>query len=215
MLDFRKEDVIIQPKVHKFTIIFLPGWSRSAETDWNVFKSVPILKNSRIRIIQSPHRASFENSKVQLPSWYIHDLRMTYSFLPGLQEISKMIEEIMQEEYELCQQMFLGGFSQGGFSAFYTAFAISKIPFLGVFCLSSYIAVIGLKKDRTDIPVFVYHGGKDEILSSQICEVTLEMAKKRLSVTDYLEPGLGHTYTWKEFVKLKKWMESCVKIEKL
>ena len=69
MLDFRKEDIIIQPKVHKNTIVFLPGWSRSARVDLNIFRTVPLLKNTRIRIIQSPHRRALRHSKSVLPSW--------------------------------------------------------------------------------------------------------------------------------------------------
>ena len=68
MLEFRKDDIIIQPKIHKNTIVFLPGWTRSARVDMNIFRTVPLLKNTRIRIVQPPHRQILRTSEAMSTS---------------------------------------------------------------------------------------------------------------------------------------------------
>ena len=215
MLEFRKEDMIIQPKVHKFTIIFLPGWSRSASADLNIFKAVPLLKDTRIRIIQAPHRKTYLSPNRALPAWYIHEPEILWSVIPGLNEISKLIDEIMQEEYQLCNNIFIGGFSQGGVVAVYTALITSKLPILGIFLLSSLAPPFPYKDERRKIPLFLYYGEKDEILEKGIHTRMLKLARMTLNITYHTDKNLGHTYSWKEFVDLKKWMITCLSNIKL
>ena len=215
MLDFRKEDVVIQPKVHKHTLVFLPGWSRSALLDFNIFKTVPFLKNTRIRIVQAPHRRIFDNRDAALPSWFMVDMEIPNAIMPGLNETSKLIEDILQEEYEMCQQLFLGGFSQGGVTALYTGLVTSKIPLLGIFALSCFVPLANYKENRKHIPLFVFHGERDEIVNQKVTESMIMALLEKFNLTYNTDSCLGHTYSWKEFIQLKKWMESCLRSEKL
>ncbi|OMJ96238.1 hypothetical protein SteCoe_200 [Stentor coeruleus] len=216
MLDFRKDDIIIQPSVHKHTLVFLPGWSRSAHKDLNIFKTVPFLENTKIRIIQPPHGPSMgiPFSQIQ-PAWIngIEDVPITALF--HLNEIAKLIDEILQEEYDLCNSLFLGGFSQGGGAAFYTGINVCTLPLKGIIILSYFIFPIRWKKDRKNIPLFIYHGTKDEIIPFHLNEISVEGFKNRSTCYYCADKNLGHTYNWKEFLELKKWMRSCLEIEKL
>jgi predicted esterase len=40
--------------------------------------------------------------------------------MPELNEISRLFDEILQEEFEMCENLFLAGFSQGGVTSIYT-----------------------------------------------------------------------------------------------
>src|SRR5574343_146072 len=139
MLVFKKEDIIIQPKVHKFTMVFMPGWSRSAKMDQNVLTTVPFLENTRIRIVQPPHRKALRYSDRTFPSWFIIDPELWETLMPGLNEISRLIDEILHEEYELCKNLFIAGFSQGGVTSLYTGLFTTKLPILGIIALSCFI----------------------------------------------------------------------------
>lgn len=214
MLQFKKEDIIIHPKVHKYTLVFLPGWSRSAKKDLNVFKTVPFIENMKIIILQPPHRQVLATTR-SLPSWFMIDLDIPSTLIAGLNETSRLVDEILQEEYDLCPNIFLGGFSQGGVTALYTGLVTSKIPLCGIFALSCFIPPAKWKEDRKKIPLFIYHGNRDEIVPYNNTRPVAEVVFKDFNFTFENDPGLGHTYSWKEFIVLKKWMKKCLYYEKL
>ena len=135
--------------------------------------------------------------------------------MPGLNETSRLIDEILQEEYEMCNQLFFGGFSQGGATAVYTGLITSKLPLLGIFALSCFVPNSNYKIERAHIPLFVYHGEKDEIVLQKVNENMVHLHLDKFNLTYQTDSCLGHTYSWKEFVALKKWMESCLNIEKI
>lgn len=215
MLNFRSDDVIIQPKIHQFTVVFLPGWSRSAKLDLNVLKKVPFIENCRIRIVQAPHRPASRVLNKLMPSWFIIDQEIWQSLLPGLNETSKLIDEIIQDEFELCQNIFLAGFSQGGVTALYTGLMTSKVPLLGVIALSCFIPPANWNRARKTVPVFVYHGEKDEIVNQKLNLQMLESGLQGFNLTYLTDKDLGHTYSWKEFTELKDWMKNVIKREKI
>lgn len=215
MLNFKRDDIIIQPKIHQFSVIFLPGWSRSAKLDLNVLKTVPFLENTRIRIIQAPHRPISRVTNRSLPSWFMIDPEIRESLIPGLNEISKLIDEILQDEYELCKQIFLMGFSQGGVTALYTGLITTKVPLLGVVALSCFIPPVNWRKEKMSVPVFVYHGEKDEIVDRKINFELMKSGLNGFNLTYMTDKDLGHTYSWKEFLELKEWMKNVIKREKI
>ena len=135
--------------------------------------------------------------------------------MPDLNEISRLIDEILQEEYEMCNQLFFGGFSQGGTTAIYTGLITSKVPFLGIFVLSSYIPYASFKIERAHIPIFIYHGLKDEIVYPRVSENMVSLFLDKFNFSYQTDSCLGHTYSWKEFLALKKWMENCLKVENI
>jgi predicted esterase len=214
MLDFRREDEIIQPRVHERTLVFLPGWSKSARSNLKIFKKFPILENTKIRIVQAPHRKS--KSGIFQSSWFLIDPKNFNSLVPTLNEISKLINEILEEEYEICPNLFLGGFSQGGATALYTGLVTSTLPLLGIICLSCFIPPVSFKSARRNIPIFIYHGEKDEVLSENITQNSINSKLNPVFNFVYItEPYLKHNYSLKEFLLLKNWMHKCTKTEKL
>lgn len=215
MLVFKKEDIVIQPKTHKFTVVFLPGWSRSAKMDQNVLKTVPFLENTRIRIVQPPHRKALRFSDRTFPSWFLIDAENWGSLMPGLNETSRLIDEILHEEFDLCQNLFVAGFSQGGVTALYTGLVTSKLPLLGIIALSCFVPLANWKKERKEVPLFVYHGEKDEIVNQKMNQMMVQNSLTEFNLKYITERELGHTYSWKEFELLKDWMKKVINREKI
>jgi phospholipase/carboxylesterase len=215
MLVFKREDIIIQPKTHKFTVVFLPGWSRSAKLDQNVLKTVPFLENTRIRIVQPPHRKALRYSERTFPSWFLIDLEVWGSLMPGLNEISRLVDEILQEEFEMCENLFLAGFSQGGVTSIYTGLVTCKLPLLGIIALSCFVPLANWKDERKSIPLFIYHGEKDEIVNQKTNQMMVQNSLSEFNLTYLTDPQLGHTYSWKEFEQLKEWMKRVINRERI
>ena len=149
-----------------------------------------------------------------MPAWFFHP-ETPGGYLTGLNEISYLIEEILEEEYELCQNLFLGGFSQGGVTSLYTGLVTSTVPLLGIICLSIFVPFGRFKEQYKNLPLFLYHGDKDEILDQKSNEIIAKKFLKKFNYVYIKEKGLGHTYSWAEFIELKKWMAGCLKNEKL
>jgi predicted esterase len=66
--------------------------------------------------------------------------------------MAKYIDHILRTE----QIDLIGGMSQGGAMALYTALKYSDYKVKGVFALASYN--LDYEVRHTDIPVFIYHG---------------------------------------------------------
>mmetsp|Transcript_12566 Transcript_12566/g.12639 ORF Transcript_12566/g.12639 Transcript_12566/m.12639 type:complete len:155 (+) Transcript_12566:178-642(+) len=154
-----------------------------------------MLQDMRIRILMAPSRKIASNSRLSVPSWYEGVASNFSTIFPSLNEISHLVDEIIQEEYDLCQNVFLGGFSQGGACALYTGLVISKVPLLGVIALSAPPFPYKIKLERKKIPVFVYLGGKDEILNEELTRERFKNLLIGMSMTYTNDELLGHMYS--------------------
>lgn len=164
----------------------------------------------RIRIVMSPSRPINQGSKLTVPSWFGITNGNINTAYTSLNEISNLIDEILQEEYEICQNIFLGGFSQGGVVALYTGLVLSKVPLLGVVALSSPPYMINTKLERKHVPLFLYHGSKDEIINEERARLAFKNMFQGMNYTYNIDKDLGHMYSWREFELLKTWMMSLI-----
>ena len=101
------------------------------------------------------------------------------------------IEEILIDEYRLCPNLYLGGFSQGGAAALLTGLNISTVPLKGIIALSTFPIMYPVK-ERMKIPVFIYHGEADEILEANTMRKAYEEYFKGVNLKIHFERGLGH-----------------------
>lgn len=214
MWEFHGNDVIINPLVHEYTLVWLTGWSRSPKQDKLVFETLGFFSNVRIRIISGPKRPLPSMPKIKLNAWYQIPKYSYIEVLPDLEESSRLVMDIVEEELKLCNKVFLGGFSAGGVTSFYTMIK-SDLPILGLISLSAFTYFFKVPQHRHNSNFLFYIGQKDELIKLKNQRDWIQTESKKLNTKYVEEEGLGHMYSYKEFRTIHNWMNTAAGLPKL
>lgn len=109
-----------------------------------------------------------------MPSWFdIHGLDLSSpQDIEGIKEASQTLQHLVENEVKSGiprDRIFIGGFSQGGAVALYTAFTVNK-PVGGVVALSTWLplhTVLMSSKEpmyNKDVPILQCHGTHDPLV---------------------------------------------------
>lgn len=110
------------------------------------------------------------------------------------------------------EDIFLGGFSQGGVIALTTAL-LEPFAVAGVFALSSYLPledqlISQLTDASKDVPVFQAVSLKDEFISQEMSDKASEYLRKRGNLVLVKKYDMKHEIRNKELEDLIHWMRS-------
>ncbi len=166
----------------------------------------------------APERAIAANKGFLMRGWF--DLLDTdgigASDEPALIESARIAERLIAlEETKGIRRdrIFLGGFSQGGCVALYTALKLDR-PIGGIFCLSGYLPI----ESADDIehvgqgilsPIFLAHGKEDSDVPPVYPEISVRELRK-LGATDLWSKGYdgaGHDLSIEEVTDLSDFLE--------
>ncbi|KAL8584663.1 hypothetical protein ACOMHN_002392 [Nucella lapillus] len=134
---------VVQPqKEHTATLIFLHGLG---DTGHGWATGLRMLKLQHIKCVcpHAPIKPVTLNAGMKMPSWFdIHGLELSSAQdIEGIKEASHTLQHLVENEVKSGiprHRIFIGGFSQGGAVALYTAFAVNK-PVGGVVALSTWL----------------------------------------------------------------------------
>ena len=166
----------------------------------------------------APERAITANKGFLMRGWF--DLLDTdgigASDEPALVESARIAERLIAlEETKGIRRdrIFLGGFSQGGCVALYTALKLDR-PIGGIFCLSGYLPI----ESADDIehvgqgilsPIFLTYGKEDNDVPPVYPEISVKELRK-LGATDLWSKGydgVGHDLCIEEVTDLSDFLE--------
>ena len=210
--------VVLKPVgEHKRTVFFLHGLGDEGQSFIDVFQMLA-LKNTKIILPNAPRIPITCNGKYVMPGWYdIVSLGDDREFgknedVEGINKTVAQLEIAINHEAALVgghQNVIIGGFSQGSAITQLTA-ARLKNKLGGVVALSGYALLSAESEEGNpintkDTPYFIYHGKDDEVVSINYSRNSKAYwEKKGLSNIEYTEePGLGHSLSRDEIVKVK------------
>lgn len=215
---------IIDPKEGKAdsAIIMLHGLG-SDGSDFEHFREelaacgAPV-EQARLILPTAPERAITANKGFLMRGWF--DLLDTdgigASDEPALVESARIAERLIAlEETKGIRRdrIFLGGFSQGGCVALYTALKLDR-PIGGIFCLSGFLPI----ESTDDIehvgqgilsPIFLTYGKEDNDVPPVYPEISVKELRK-LGATDLWSKGydgVGHDLCIEEVTDLSDFLE--------
>ncbi|XP_076462911.1 acyl-protein thioesterase 1-like [Babylonia areolata] len=165
---------VVQPqKDHTATLIFLHGLG---DTGHGWATGLRMLKLQHIKCVcpHAPIKPVTLNAGMKMPSWFdIYGLDMNSpQDTDGIKEASHTLQQLVESEVKggiPRDRIFIGGFSQGGAVALYTAFAVNK-PIGGVVALSTWLPMHTVlmndkeTKYNKDVPVLQCHGTHDPLV---------------------------------------------------
>lgn len=107
-------------------------------------------------------------------------------------------------------RIVLGGFSQGGALALYTALTMEK-PLAGILALSSWLPLHKtfpeVLKGNKDIPILQCHGTADPIVAYAFGQMTNEVLHKLCSKHEFKSySGLPHSSSPQEMKDVREWI---------
>jgi len=152
------------------------------------------------------------NMGMQMPSWFdIKGLSVNADEdEQGIKKAAVAVHGWLDDEIKSgvpSERIVLGGFSQGGGLALYSAFTYNR-PLGGVIALSCWLPlhkqIPGSHDANKNVPIFQGHGDSDPLVMLQVGQLTATMLKgfdRNHSFKVY--PGMGHSSCDEEIKDVK------------
>jgi len=193
------------------TIIFLHGLG---DTGHGWASSIASIRAPHIKVI-CPTAQTMPvtlNAGFRMPSWF--DLRTLDASGPedveGIQKAAELIHQLIDDETKKgipSNRIMLGGFSQGGALALYSALTYEK-PLAGVMALSCWLPLHKefpkLAKGNKDIPYLQCHGDCDPVVPYKWGQMTASTLKQFIKQIEFKSfQGMMHCSSDEEMKELK------------
>lgn len=197
------------------SLIFLHGLG----ADGDNFRPIEFelsLTNFRFVFPDAPIRSVSINFGMPMRAWY-----NIYAIDPnakedenGIQESTRLITTLIEEENARgvkSENIFLGGFSQGGAMALYAGLRYPE-KLGGIIALSTYLPLAKkLDAERSSknqaTPIFMTHGTFDDIIPLQFAEYSRNYLQSLDYKIDFHTYDMGHFTIPKEIADLRKWLQ--------
>jgi phospholipase/carboxylesterase len=174
------------------------------------------LANIRFILPHAPSIPVTINNGYIMPAWY--DL---YGLGPGSQEDEDGIcasqdytNSLIKMEIDKgisASRIVLAGFSQGGAMALHTALRYPQ-KLAGILALSTYLP-LKTKLDtqahtaNTDTPIFMAHGIYDDVISLEICKMSLNLLQNRRFSVIWHEYNMAHSLCLEEIDDIRDFLQ--------
>ena len=200
---------------HTASFIFLHGLGDNG-AGW--CEGFNMIKSDHIKYIfpNAPIQSVTINAHQKMPSWFdiISLDKSAAEDEAGILKSSDTLRELISEEIVngiAADRIIVGGFSQGGAVASYTALT-SDMRLAGVLLLSTYLPLAArfpgaLKLDKAT-PVYQCHGGTDFVVNFKFGQLSHEVLKGLLHNVEFkLFKDLGHSTCYEEMQGVEKWVK--------
>ncbi|XP_003697332.1 acyl-protein thioesterase 2 [Apis florea] len=210
--------VIAATARHTATLIFFHGLG---DTGHGWASSMGAVRSPHIKVI-CPTASTMPvtlNAGFRMPSWF--DLRSLEPSGPedeeGIRRAAEMVHSLIAEEVAAgipTKRIVLGGFSQGGALAIYSALTFPE-PLAGIIALSAWLPLHqkfpGSNRNK-NTPLLQCHGDCDPIVPYRWGQLTASVLKQFMTQTEFKTyRGMMHASCDEEMRDMKKFIEKVLK----
>jgi len=203
---------------HSATVIFLHGLG---DTGNGWCENMRELEMDHVKII-CPTAAAIPvslNHGMRMPAWF--DIRGLGPTTPededGIVKAALALNELVDKEIASGippNRIVIGGFSQGGATALYSALTADK-DYAGIVALSTWLPLHskfpGRCKSNKSTPILQCHGTSDPLIRIEWAKMTGDLLKTMNSAHDFLEySGVGHSFSEEEMIDLKSFLSTVI-----
>jgi len=200
---------------HTASLIFLHGLGDTGH-GWSA--SFEEIKMAHVKSIcpNAPVSPVTLNGGFRMPSWF--DIKsLTFQGEQdetGIKDAAANIRSIIEDEIKTgipSDRIVLGGFSQGGALALYTALTMEK-PLAGILALSSWLPLHKsfpeAIKGNKDTKILQCHGDIDPVVNFTLGQMTADVLSSFCSNLEFKTyQGLGHSSSPQEMNDVKEWLK--------
>ena len=231
---------------HKGTLIWLHGLGDSSHGFADLFEQItPMMNGWRVILLDAEHRPITANFGMVMPGWY--DIASfdrfegpNYSPHDGVEESYLQIQPIIEREVKQlnhrAENLYLGGFSQGGAMSIYNGIRyLNENPTVqlgGILSASGYVleniytSILNDNNNKNnynnvsdhikDVNFRVYHGDQDPTVPFTWAKQSYDRLAERLGLRNFQFqklPRLGHTMSEDEITQIIKWLHNPQKVK--
>ncbi|XP_063976490.1 acyl-protein thioesterase 1 [Diachasmimorpha longicaudata] len=211
--------VIAATARHTATLIFFHGLG---DTGHGWASAMGSIRSPHMKVIcpTAPTMPVTLNTGFRMPSWF--DLRSLDATGPedeeGIIRAAAAVHAMIEEEVSAgipTERIVLGGFSQGGALALYSALTYNK-PLAGVVALSAWLPLHqkfpAIAVGNKDTPVLQCHGDCDPIVPYKWGQMTASLLKQFMGRTEFKTyREMMHSSSEEEMRDMKAFIEKYVK----
>ncbi|EGT54137.1 hypothetical protein CAEBREN_19431 [Caenorhabditis brenneri] len=211
---------VVKPRgEHKGTIIFLHGLGDQGHGWADAFKTEANHENVKAICPHSADRAVTLNMGMRMPAWYdLYGLSAnSREDDTGIQAAAQYVHQLIDAEIAAgipANRIAVGGFSMGGALAIYAGLTYPQ-TLGGIVGLSSFF----LQRDKlpgrytanNGTPIFLGHGGQDQLVPVQIGQMSEQLIKKfNPNVQMHIYNSMQHSSCAEEMRDVKKFLSSTI-----
>ncbi|XP_049807712.1 acyl-protein thioesterase 1 isoform X1 [Schistocerca nitens] len=210
--------IIAATAKHTATVIFLHGLG---DTGHGWASGMGAIRSPHVKVIcpTAPTMPVTLNGGFRMPSWF--DLRTLDANGPedeeGIKRATELVHGMIEQEVKAgipSNRIVLGGFSQGGALALYSALKFPK-PLAGVIALSCWLPLHkqfpAAAVANKDIPYIQCHGDCDPIVPYKWGQMTASLLKQFLRQIEFKTyRGMMHSSSDEEILDLKAFLEKVI-----
>lgn len=196
--------IYLVPKSNSYSksLYFMHGLGDCADSFLDVFDN-KYFYDFKVVLLNAEKQPVTLNGGAVMPSWYdIKELNSKDSVTKedvdksSDRVLSYINEDIKNGDYS---NVYLGGFSQGGFMSLYTGLG-KGIKFGGLICLSGGLfPFTEISNDVLKTPIFMGHGKNDMMVSFKIAEYSYEqLIKSNFTNVKFKSYDMGHSLVEEE-----------------
>ena len=180
----------IGPKDAHQVVIWLHGLGADASDFMPIVPHLNLQNSTRFIFPNAPIQEVTINQGMQMRSWYdIYDLTNPLQpDLDGMKEQGTLLSQLIDKLDH--PRITIGGFSQGGAMALYTAFLRADVV-KKAFCLSGYWPDIPLERS-IEIPILMAHGVFDNVIPFKVAQQAARTLKTQCSDLTFFEFESDH-----------------------
>ncbi|KAL3278726.1 hypothetical protein HHI36_016256 [Cryptolaemus montrouzieri] len=211
--------IVVMPSLkHTATLIFFHGLGDTGQ-GWS--STMAALKPSYCKLIcpTAPTSPVTLNGGYEMPSWF--DLKTLDASGPededGIKKATQMVHSMIEDEIKAgipSNRIAIGGFSQGGALAIFSALTLPKQLGAAV-CLSGWLPLNksfpGALKCPPTLPLLQCHGDCDPLVPFKWGQMTASILKTLLSAPEFKSySGLMHSSSDEELQDVKEFISKCL-----
>ncbi|KAL7673694.1 hypothetical protein ACOME3_008545 [Neoechinorhynchus agilis] len=202
---------------HTATFIFLHGLGDTGKGWCSTFE---LIREPHVKYVfpNAPIKPVTLNAGMQMPAWFdIYGLTENVKTDEhGLKMSTQIIHRLIDQEISAgINRVAIGGFSQGGALALYSALTHPRKPLRGVLALSSWLVLykeiqkINFSSDQLEMPILMCHGDDDNIVPLKSGRDSSEFLKsKGFKNTEFkIFADIGHGSNDAEISYVKQFMD--------
>lgn len=174
------------------------------------------LSNVRFILPHAPEMAVTRNSGYIMPAWYdlYGETGSSKEDEAGIRNSQTYINALIKKEIDRgisADSIVIAGFSQGGAIALHTALRYPK-KLGGILALSTYLPIktkfaAEANPANAGIPIFMAHGVYDDVISLDLCKISLDVLRSNHLVVNWHEYNMAHSICAEEIVDIRSFLQ--------
>jgi predicted esterase len=204
---------------HTATVIFLHGLGDTGH-GWSQMFSQIRLPYVRYICPSAKVMPVTLNGGMRMPSWF--DIRGlspgSSEDEQGIKDAADLLQSLISEEEKKGidrSRIVVGGFSQGGAVALYSAFTVQQKQLAGIVALSTWLPLYktfpACVKSNQAVPILQCHGEADMLVALSFGTMTSHLIKSfNQNVQFKTFPDMGHSSCDEEMEDVKKFISECL-----